>query len=78
MSFENKISNNIDESELITNKICIQELIKDLDNREKQIIMLRYYKNNTQTQVSRILGISQVQVSRIEKKILETMKKKIS
>jgi RNA polymerase sporulation-specific sigma factor len=78
MSFENKISNNIDEAELITNKICIQELIKDLDNREKQIIMLRYYKNNTQMQVSRILGISQVQVSRIEKKILETMKKKIS
>jgi len=45
-----------------------------LDKREKQIIMLRYYKQKTQTQVAKILGITQVQVSRIEKKILENMK----
>ena len=52
-------------------------MISNLDNREKQIILLRYYKNNTQSQVAKILGISQVQVSRIEKKILESMKKEI-
>ena len=40
--------------------------------------MLRYYKNKTQMQVAKILGISQVQVSRIEKKILENMKNKLA
>lgn len=52
-------------------------MITSLNDRDKQIIMLRYYKNNTQNQVAKILGISQVQVSRIEKKILESMKLKM-
>ena len=43
----------------------------------KEIILLRYYKDKTQTQVAKILGISQVQVSRIEKKILNSMKVKL-
>ena len=53
-------------------------MIDKLNDREKQIILLRYFKNNTQSQVAKIIGISQVQVSRIEKKILENMKQKIS
>lgn len=72
-----KISSNVDEQEQITNKLVVRDLISNLDSREKQIIMLRYFKNNTQSQVAKILGISQVQVSRIEKKILEGMKQKI-
>jgi RNA polymerase sporulation-specific sigma factor len=47
-------------------------------DREKEIIMLRYYKQKTQMQVSRILGITQVQVSRIERKILDNMRRKLS
>ena len=73
-----KIKNQTDEAEQIANKITIRDMIASLDDREKQIIMLRYYKNNTQTQVAKILGISQVQVSRIEKKILEGMRQKIN
>ena len=73
-----KISTKKDEQELITNKIVIRELIDGLEKREKEIIMLRFYKDKTQIQVAKILGITQVQVSRIEKKILERMKRKLS
>lgn len=72
-----RISSNKDEEELITNKIAIKELIKELGKRDKEIIFLRYYKEKTQTQVAKILGITQVQVSRIEKRILEGFKVKL-
>lgn len=72
-----RLSTNIDEETQIVNKISIMQLIEGLEDREKQIILLRYYKSRTQSQVAKILGITQVQVSRLEKQILETMKKKI-
>ncbi len=78
ISIIDKIKNNVDEAEQIANRISIQGMINSLNERDKQIILLRYYKNNTQSQVAKILGISQVQVSRIEKKILENMKLKIA
>lgn len=61
----------------ITNKLAIQKLINELNERDQQIIILRYFKGNTQSQVSKMLGISQVQVSRIEKKLLLEMREKI-
>ncbi len=73
-----KLGTNIDEAEQIANRISIRELVSNLEDREKQIILLRYYKNKTQTEVSKILGISQVQVSRIEKRILSSMKLKLA
>lgn len=78
LDFASQLSTGIDESEQIANRLSVQELIQHLDSREKEIILLRYYKNKTQTQVAKILGISQVQVSRLEKKILETMKLKLA
>lgn len=63
--------------EKIVDKITIKQLIDKLDLREKQIINLRYFKDKTQMQVAKILGISQVQVSRIEKKILKNMKESL-
>ena len=57
----------------IVNKLIITKMIKDLDKREQEIILLRYYKDKTQAQVGKILGISQVQVSRLEKNILNKM-----
>lgn len=72
-----KISSNKDEEEILTNKIAINELIKDLDKREQKIILLRFFKEKTQSEVSKILGITQVQVSRIERKILNNMKMKL-
>jgi RNA polymerase sporulation-specific sigma factor len=77
VSIMEKISTGKDEAMLISNKIAIQELINNLENREKEVIILRYYKEKTQTQVAKILGITQVQVSRIEKKVLNSMKIKL-
>lgn len=77
ISLIDKISTNTDEALLISNKITIQQLIEDLEDREKEVIILRYYKEKTQMQVAKILGITQVQVSRIEKKVLNSMKVKL-
>lgn len=70
-----KISeNSIDDSEMI-NTIALKEALRGLDVKARQIIMLRYFKDKTQVQVAKLLGISQVQVSRIEKKVLKEMRK---
>ncbi|KAF0816941.1 MULTISPECIES: RNA polymerase sporulation sigma factor SigF [unclassified Cytobacillus] len=55
-------------------KIALKEAIRELDERERLIVYLRYYKDQTQSEVASRLGISQVQVSRLEKKILQQMK----
>lgn len=67
-----------DESNNIVDKIALKQLIENLEDREKQIILLRFYKDKTQSEVAKVLGITQVQVSRIEKKILNTMKLKLT
>lgn len=73
-----KISNGKDETALLIDKICINNLIEELEAREKQIILLRYYRGKTQTEVAKMLGVTQVQVSRLEKKILLKMREKMS
>ena len=73
-----RMESGTNQEEVITNSICIQEALKNLKDQEKQIIVLRYYKGKTQTEVAKILGITQVQVSRIEKKSLERMKGKLA
>ncbi|MGD6841475.1 RNA polymerase sporulation sigma factor SigF [Bacillus infantis] len=55
-------------------QIALKEAIRELDERERLIVYLRYYKDQTQSEVAARLGISQVQVSRLEKKILQQMK----
>ena len=71
------LSTNKDEATLITNKIAVQKLINNLNERDKKIILLRFYKDKTQAEVAKIIGISQVQVSRIEKKILQGMREEL-
>lgn len=78
ITFFDKLSSQTDEQEILTNKIVIKEMIENLEQRDKELILLRYYKNKTQTEVSKILGVSQVQVSRIEKRILNSMKLKLA
>ena len=65
------------EEDIITNKLTIVQLISGLEQREKEVILVRFYKEKTQAQVAKILGITQVQVSRIERKILQNMKGKL-
>ena len=72
-----KISDNKDEYSKLLDSMALKEIIENLDERERKVIMLRFYKEQTQSQVGKILGITQVQVSRIEKKVLEKMKTKL-
>ncbi len=58
-------------------RIALKQVLQDMEPRDRQIIILRYFKEKTQSEVAAMLGISQVQVSRVEKKILSNMKKKI-
>lgn len=68
---------NDDETDII-DKIALRQVMDTLKPREKQIIILRYFKEKTQVQIAKMLGISQVQVSRIEKKILEDIRERIN
>ena len=72
-----KLSENGEEDSGMINKIALKEALRGLDEKARQIIMLRYFKDKTQVQVAKLLGISQVQVSRIEKKVLMQMKSKL-
>lgn len=73
-----KIGTGKDEAGGIVDRIALKQLIDNLDKREKEIILLRFYKEKTQSEVAKVLGITQVQVSRIEKKILNSMKLKLT
>lgn len=59
-------------------QIALKDAMNDLGERERLIVYLRYYKDQTQSEVAKRLGISQVQVSRLEKKILKQMKDRMS
>ena len=60
--------------ENMVEQIALKEAISHLPTREKTVIILRYYKCMTQEQTSRIIGVSQVQISRIEKKALQMLR----
>ena len=78
LSIFDKISTGKNEEEIITNKMVVNQLVNELEERDKKIIMLRFFRGKTQTDVAKIMGISQVQVSRIERKILNNMKNKLA
>lgn len=59
-------------------KMSLHSAINALPPREKQVIVLRYFKDETQAKVAQRLGLSQVQISRIEKKVLEQIRREIS
>ena len=56
-----------DEQESMLNHLVVKQLLGSLPEMEQRIIVLRYYQDKTQTEVARLLGISQVQVSRLER-----------
>jgi RNA polymerase sporulation-specific sigma factor len=59
-------------------KIALKEIIGKLKPKERQIIVMRYFYDKTQTEVAKEIGVSQVQVSRIEKKVLESMRETLA
>ncbi|HHU71957.1 MAG TPA: RNA polymerase sporulation sigma factor SigF [Clostridiales bacterium] len=66
-----------DENSNLIDKIALNEVISSLDEKEQEIIQLRYFKDKTQTDIAKEMGISQVQVSRMEKRILKIMREKM-
>lgn len=58
------------EKEAVLNKMVIKQLLESLETAERELIELRYFQNKTQSEVASVLGMTQVQVSRMEKKIL--------
>lgn len=68
------IANESEESDVLL-RITLKQILNQLKPRDRQIIMMRYFKDKTQTEIANMLGISQVQVSRIEKRVLQNMKK---
>ncbi|GAJ98683.1 LOW QUALITY PROTEIN: RNA polymerase sporulation specific sigma factor SigF [Geomicrobium sp. JCM 19055] len=58
-------------------ELALRDVVRHLEKKERLIVFLRYYKDKTQSEVAERLGISQVQVSRLEKKILEKMRKEM-
>ena len=78
IQYGDKIASSKDEYEKIVNDITIDKALETLDTKEKEIILLKYYKEMTQAEIAKILKTSQVQVSRIEKKALKKMHDKIA
>lgn len=77
ITLSDKVDQSPKEQENIMDRLLLGELIKQLEPQERQIIMFRYFQDRTQTEIADLLGISQVQVSRIEKRILKRMRKMI-
>ena len=78
LTLADKISTGRDEQDLITNKIALTEVIEGLQDREKQVLLLRYFRGKTQKEVAALLNVSQVQVSRIERQVLAQMRRKLN
>lgn len=65
-----------DNTNEIIDKVMLRSIINELSPREKKIIMLRYFRDKTQSEIAKHMGVSQVQISRLESKILEKIRKK--
>lgn len=77
LSFEGVLGSDSPE-EGIVEKLALRTAIDALPERERQLILLRYFKGLTQDKTAKVLGISQVQVSRLEKKILLRLRGELS
>ena len=73
MTLEGTLSDGTTEDDLLE-KITLREAIGMLEEREKITVLLRYYRGFTQSQVARVLRVSQVQVSRLEKRAMERLR----
>ena len=74
LTLQDKLKDERDEYRKVRDNMLLKSLMDKLDDFQRQIISLRYFEDKTQTEVAKILQISQVQVSRLEKKILLYMR----
>jgi RNA polymerase sporulation-specific sigma factor len=73
-----KIDQNKGEEEQTVNTLALRQIITHLKPKERKVIYLRYFRDKTQMEVAREIGVSQVQVSRIEKKVLKYLREELS
>lgn len=73
-----KLLEDKDQNQILLDKIFVAQLLETLTEGDRRIILMRYYCNRTQTQIAQELGISQVQVSRMEKKILKNLRNQLA
>ena len=69
-----KMADDAPEEEQLLNRVTVQQLLEMLDPKEQQLIRLRYFDGKTQNAVADVMGMTQVQVSRMEKKVLHKMR----
>ena len=72
-----KIAEEVDRNEQLVNHIALKKILSELDEREQNLIRMRFFEDRTQTQVAEVLGVSQVQVSRMEKKLLLRLRSRL-
>ena len=72
-----KLASNENNDDVI-NKILLKDYINSLPEREKKVIILRYYRDKTQSEIAQLLGVSQVQISRIESKVIGQLKQALA
>jgi RNA polymerase sporulation-specific sigma factor len=73
-----KVGKNKDDGDAVVNQIALRQMIGKLKPKERQVILLRYFQDKTQMEVAKAIGVSQVQVSRIEKKVLRMLKDELA
>lgn len=65
-------------TEELLNRVMLEQLLVELPEKERRLIIMRYLQDRSQTEVARMMGVSQVQVSRLEKKILKQMRERLT
>ena len=77
ISLMDKLEEKTNQNEKLLDRILLENLLKILEPDERKLIYLRYFQEETQVSIAKKMGISQVQVSRMEKKILERLRKNL-
>jgi len=72
-----KIPSNETQDDML-DRIIIKDAVKALPERERMVIVLRFYRDKTQSEIASLMGVSQVQISRIESKIIDKLKKSLT
>ena len=77
LTLENTIADRTDSIQQLTDRIALKQALDELDEVQRQIVILRYFKDLSQQQTGNVLGLTQVKVSREEKKIMAKLKGKL-
>lgn len=77
ISLLDRLEEEKDECETVMNRMMIQQMLNHLEGDDRTLMIMRYYQDKTQTEIAKKLGVSQVQVSRIEKRILKNFRKEL-